>query len=88
MISFYYWQLFGWPEAPIQDILEAVIRRCGHEPITSEANIIFTERLRQNIKLLFTVVIDTVNDETVKSLLTTKTVDDVILHVLEISNRD
>ncbi|XP_024887546.1 gastrula zinc finger protein XlCGF26.1-like isoform X3 [Temnothorax curvispinosus] len=81
-------QLFGWPEAPIQDILEAVIRRCGHEPITSEANVMFTERLRQNVKLLFTVVIDTVNDETVKSLLTTKTVDDVILHVLEISNRD
>lgn len=47
-----------------------------------------TERLRQNIKLLFTVVIDTVNDETMKSLLTTKTVDDVILHVLEISNRN
>lgn len=43
----------------------------------------FTERLRENIKLLFTVVIE---DDTVKSLLTTKTVDDVILHVLEISN--
>ncbi|XP_029172914.1 zinc finger protein 436-like isoform X1 [Nylanderia fulva] len=80
-------QLFGWPEAPIQDILEAVIRRCGHEPITSESNMMFTERLRQNVKLLFTVVIDTVKDDTVKSLLTTKTVDDVILHVLEISNR-
>lgn len=46
----------------------------------------FTERLRQNVKLLFTVVSDTVKDDTVKSLLTTKTVDDVILHVLEISN--
>lgn len=81
-------QLFGWPEAPIQDILEAVIRRCGHEPTTSDANVMFTERLRQNVKLLFTVVVDTMNDETVKSLLTTKTVDDVILHVLEISNRN
>ncbi|XP_011629936.1 gastrula zinc finger protein XlCGF57.1 isoform X1 [Pogonomyrmex barbatus] len=78
-------QLFGWPEAPIQDILEAVIRRCGQEPITAESNMMFTDRLRQNIKLLFTVVTNTVTDETVKSLLTTKTVDDVILHVLEIS---
>nr|XP_034177563.1 zinc finger protein 569-like [Osmia lignaria] len=29
-------QLFGWPDASIQDILEAVIRRCGHQPLTSE----------------------------------------------------
>ncbi|KAL0100215.1 hypothetical protein PUN28_019561 [Cardiocondyla obscurior] len=79
-------QLFGWPDAPIQDILEAVIRRCGHEPVTSEANVLFTERLRQNVKLLFTVVMDTVDDDVMKSLLTTKTVDDVILHVLELSN--
>ncbi|XP_014477640.1 PREDICTED: protein suppressor of hairy wing isoform X1 [Dinoponera quadriceps] len=76
-------QLFGWPEAPIQDVLEAVIRRCGHDPVTSESCTIFTERLRENVKLLFTVVIE---DDTVKSLLTTKTVDDVILHVVEISN--
>lgn len=79
--------MFGWPEAPIQDILEAVIRRCGHDPVTSESNVMFTDRLRQNIKLLFTVVVDMVNDETVKSLLTMKTVDDVILHILEISNQ-
>ncbi|XP_076164784.1 uncharacterized protein LOC143145357 isoform X1 [Ptiloglossa arizonensis] len=75
-------QLFGWPDAPIQDILEAVIRRCGHPPLTSESDLLFTERLRENVKLLFTVVIE---DDTVKSLLTTKTVDDVILHVLELS---
>ncbi|XP_011874702.1 PREDICTED: zinc finger protein 436-like isoform X1 [Vollenhovia emeryi] len=81
-------QLFGSPETPIQDILEAVIRRCGYEPITSEANVMLADRLRQNIKILFTVVIDTMNDETAKSLLTTKTVDDVILHVLEVSNRN
>ncbi|XP_011172288.1 zinc finger protein 436 isoform X1 [Solenopsis invicta] len=81
-------QLFGWPETPTQDILEAVIRRCGHEPITAESSMILTERLRQNVKLLFTVVVDTVNDDTVKSLLSTKTVDDVILHVLEVSNSD
>lgn len=45
---------------------------------------LFTERLRQNIKLLFAAVIE---QDTVKNLLTTKTVDDVILHVLEISSQ-
>lgn len=75
-------QLFGWPDASIQDILEAVIRRCGHQPLTSDSDLLFTERLRENVKLLFSVVVE---DSTVKSLLTTKTVDDVILHVLEIS---
>ncbi|XP_033339198.1 uncharacterized protein LOC117227791 isoform X1 [Megalopta genalis] len=77
-------QLFGWPEAPIQDILEAVIRRCGHSPVTSDTNFYFTERLRENVKLLFSVVIE---DDPVKSLLTTKTVDDVILHVLQLSKQ-
>ncbi|XP_020297659.1 zinc finger protein 391-like isoform X1 [Pseudomyrmex gracilis] len=77
-------QLFGWPDAPIQDVLEAVIRRCGCDPVTLESCVLFTDRLRQNIKILFNVVIE---DDSVKSLLTTSTVDDVILHVLEISNR-
>ncbi|XP_076666143.1 uncharacterized protein LOC143367825 isoform X2 [Andrena cerasifolii] len=76
-------QLFGWPDAPIQDILEAVIRRCGHQPLTSDSDLPFTERLRRNVKLLFSVVVE---DVTVKSLLTIKTVDDVIIHVLELSN--
>ncbi|XP_043255488.1 zinc finger protein 2 [Colletes gigas] len=75
-------QLFGWPDAPIQDILEAVIRRCGHLPLTPKADLHFTDRLRKNIRLLFSVVIE---DDAVKALLTTKTVDDVILHVLELS---
>ncbi|XP_015609871.1 protein suppressor of hairy wing isoform X2 [Cephus cinctus] len=75
-------QLFGWPSAPIQDVLEAVIRRCGHQPITSDSDKPFPERLRENVKLLFTVVIE---DDTVKSLLTTQTVDEVIQHVLKLS---
>lgn len=76
-------QIFGWPEAPIQDVLDAVIRRCGRQPITvDDSDLAFEERLRENVKLLFTVVID---DDTVKSLLTTQTVDEVILHVLKIS---
>lgn len=78
-------QVFGWPEAPIQDVLDAVIRRCGHQPVTvDDSDLTFEDRLRENVKLLFTVVIE---DDTVKSLLTTQTVDEVILHVLKISNQ-
>jgi len=77
-------QVFGWPEAPIQDVLNAVIRRCGHRPVTVEdSELTFEDRLRENVKLLFTVVIE---DDTVKALLTAQTVDEVILHVLKISN--
>lgn len=61
-----------------------MIQRCGHEPLTSDSNLPFPDRLRENVKLLFTVVIE---DDEVKSLLTTKTVDDVMLHVLNISKQ-
>ena len=41
-----------------------------------------TLRLRENAKLLFTVVID---DNAVKTLLNSQTVDEVILHVLRLA---
>jgi KRAB domain-containing zinc finger protein len=65
--------------------LEAVIRRCGHEPLTSESDLSLSERLRGNVKLLFNAVIE---DENVKSLLTTQTVDEVIMHVLKLSKNN
>ena len=65
---------------PLQEVLEAVVRRCGLEPISSESELSFEERLRGNVNLLFNAVIE---DEKVKSLLTTQTIDEVILHVLK-----
>ncbi|XP_014248636.1 zinc finger protein 2 isoform X2 [Cimex lectularius] len=70
----------GWPEAGVEALLEAVIRRCGHEP--ASLSIPHHERLRHNIKLLFTVVID---DSAVKALLNNQSVDEVILHVLRLA---
>ncbi|XP_017883029.1 zinc finger protein 2 homolog isoform X1 [Ceratina calcarata] len=78
-------QFFGWPDNPIQDVLEAVVRRCGKQALTAESNLPFTERLRENIRRLFMVVIE---DNFVKSLLTRNTVDDVIVHVLELSKEN
>lgn len=73
---------FGWPTAPVDRLLEAVIRRCGHQPVGAGDDIPYTDRLRENAKLLFTVVID---DSAVKTLLNNQTVDEVILHVLRLA---
>lgn len=72
---------FGWPESPIDEVLEAVIKRCGHSPASPE-DYSYHDRLRENSKLLFTVVID---DNSVKSLLNNQTVDEVILYVLRVA---
>ncbi|PNF34722.1 hypothetical protein B7P43_G05462 [Cryptotermes secundus] len=73
---------FGWPGAPVDRLLEAVIRRCGHQPVGAGDDLPYTDRLRENAKLLFTVVID---DSAVKTLLNNQTVDEVILHVLRLA---
>ncbi|KAK9509161.1 hypothetical protein O3M35_006539 [Rhynocoris fuscipes] len=70
----------GWPDAGVEALLEAVIKRCGHDPEPSTTP--RHDRLRHNIKLLFTVVID---DSAVKALLNNQTVDEVILHVLRLA---
>lgn len=72
---------FGWPDAPVDRLLEAVIRRCGHQP-AGFIDMNYADRLRENAKLLFTVVID---DSAVKTLLNNQTVDEVILHVLRLA---
>lgn len=72
---------FGYPEKPVDELLEAVIRRCGHSPASPD-DYGYMDRLRENSKLLFTVVID---DNAVKTLLNNQTVDEVILHVLRLA---
>lgn len=72
---------FGWPQASVDSLLESVIKRCGHEPV-GFTDMPYCDRLRENAKLLFTVVID---DSAVKTLLNNQSVDEVILHVLRLS---
>lgn len=80
-------QEFGWPESPLEDVLESVIVRCGHEPASREAKegekeLSLHDRMRENSKVLFSTVID---DESVKTLLSTQSLDEVILYVLELA---
>ncbi|XP_065295298.1 zinc finger protein 2-like isoform X2 [Dermacentor albipictus] len=72
---------FGYPDKPVDELLEAVIRRCGHSPASPD-KYNYMDRLRENSKLLFTGVI---NDNAVKTLLNNQTVDEVILHVLRLA---
>lgn len=72
---------FGWPDKPVDELLEAVIKRCGHTPVNPD-NYAYVDRLKENSKLLFTVVID---DNAVKTLLNNQTVDEVIQHVLHLA---
>lgn len=74
---------FGYPDAPVDKVLDSVIKRCGHKP-ASEEDFDYIGRMRENAKLLFTVVID---DEAVKELLNNQTVDEVILHVLRLAKK-
>jgi hypothetical protein len=63
----------------VDRLLEAVIRRCDHQPV---GDLPYTDRLRENAKLLFTVVSD---DSAVKTLLNNQIVVEVILHVLHLA---
>jgi len=72
---------FGWPDTAVDELLESVIKRCGHAPVDHN-DYAYHDRLRENSKLLFTVVID---DAAVKTLLNNQTVDEVILHVLRLA---
>ncbi|CAH2012759.1 unnamed protein product [Acanthoscelides obtectus] len=74
---------FGYPDAPVDKVLDSVIKRCGHKPASDE-DFDYIGRMRENAKLLFTVVID---DSAVKELLNNQTVDEVILQVLRLARK-
>ncbi|OTF83353.1 translation initiation factor eIF-2B subunit delta-like protein [Euroglyphus maynei] len=72
-------QGYGWPNKPVDLLLESLIKQCNHEPVKAE-DYSFFDRLRENVKLLFTVVIE---DESLKETLELKTVDEVIAEVIQ-----
>ncbi|ETN67168.1 gonadotropin inducible transcription factor [Anopheles darlingi] len=71
---------FGWPKAPVDEVLVRVISRCGQQPAKGEEVGDHTTRMRENTKILFSVTMD---DGDVKALLNNHTVDEVIMHVLK-----
>lgn len=72
---------FGWPSTPVQDVLCAVIKQCDQSPADDRTCPDFVTKLRENVKLLFTSVLD---DESVTAMLNNYSVDHVIMHVLKL----
>lgn len=75
-------QKFGWPEASIETVLSSVIEQCGQVPADYNSCSDYTTKMRENVKLLFTTVID---NESIKSMLNNNTIDEVIKHVLKLA---
>lgn len=73
---------FGYPKTSIEKVLSSVIKQCGQTPIDSTTCSDAGTKLRENVKLLFTSVID---DESIKEMLNNHSIDEVICHVLKLS---
>lgn len=73
---------FGWPKAPVEEVLSNVIVRCGHKPARDEEDMggDMTTRMRENTKILFSLTMD---DDNIKTLLNNQTIDEVIMSVLK-----
>lgn len=72
----------GWPEKPVNEVLEAVIRHCGCSPSKYQFKSPL-EELRENCKVLFVNVLE--DDVAEKLLNNEETVDAVLDKVLELA---
>lgn len=73
---------FGYPKAPIEKVLTSVIKQCGQTPVDNSTCPDASTILRENVKLLFTTVID---DDSIKIMLNNHTIDEVVCHVVKLS---
>lgn len=74
---------FGWPEASIEHVLSSVIKQCGHEPADYNSCSDYSTKIRENVKLLITVVID---NDSFKELLNNHSIDEVILQIVKMTS--
>lgn len=72
----------GYPDETIENILVHVLLECDQKPIDISSCSDVGTKLRENVKLLFTTVID---DESIKEMLNNHTVDEVIRHVINVA---
>lgn len=76
---------FGYPKTPIERVLSSVIKQCGQSPVDASTCRDTGTKLRENVKLLFTSVID---DESIKEMLNNHTIDEVVCHVIKLSEKN
>ncbi|CAG9565513.1 unnamed protein product [Danaus chrysippus] len=70
-------ECLGWPDEPIDEVLERMISNCGAK--AADHSWPRVQRLRENAKQLFLHVVE---DQTVARMLHTHTIDQVIKHIL------
>ncbi|KPI92261.1 hypothetical protein RR46_13482 [Papilio xuthus] len=70
--------IFGWPDEPVDTVLEKVIEQCGARAADRD-KWTRVQRLRENTKHLFVYVID---DKNIARMLDTHTIDQIIKHIL------
>uniref|UniRef100_A0A1I8NTK1 C2H2-type domain-containing protein n=1 Tax=Stomoxys calcitrans TaxID=35570 RepID=A0A1I8NTK1_STOCA len=73
---------FGWPDISEETVLCKVIENCGHDLSKDQHNYNeweYASRMREYVKLLFTVVI---HNDSIKELLNNYPIDEVIEYVL------
>ncbi|UXI17730.1 neuralized protein [Sarcoptes scabiei] len=71
---------YGWPQQPVDKLLQMLIKNCNYEPECSD-DLNYYDRIRENVKRLFTMVID---DEALRISLNDQgtTVDALIVDIL------
>ncbi|KAI8123113.1 protein suppressor of hairy wing [Lucilia cuprina] len=79
---------FGWPDISEETVLCKVIENCGHDLTKDQYNYSgwdYASRMREYVKLLFTVVI---HNDSIKELLNNYPIDEVIEYVLGNDDED
>lgn len=74
----------GYPYAPVDRVLCSVIEQCGQVPVDVRTCSDSITKLRENVKILFTSVI---GDDSIKEMLNNHTIDEVISHVIKMSDK-
>ncbi|GBP24312.1 Zinc finger protein 26 [Eumeta japonica] len=72
---------FGWPKESVDEVLEKVIEQCGQRA-ADRNRWSRVQCLRENTKYLFLHVIE---DKTIARMLSTYTIDQVVRHILNVS---
>ncbi|CAG9132880.1 unnamed protein product [Plutella xylostella] len=74
----------GWPGESVDVLLEKVITQCDGTP-ADRGRWSRVQRLRENCKQLFLRVVE---DASVRRMLETHTIDQVVAHILDVSEED
>lgn len=74
---------YGYPKETVENVLSNVLTDCEQTPVDCDTCPDVGTKIRENVKLLFTTVIDY---DSIKEMLNNNTVDEVMNHVIDLAN--